>query len=68
MAWTQADIDTLKAAILERKGARSIAFSDQVVTFGSVDEMKELLAMMQDDVGATSGRPRTRYGAFSKGV
>lgn len=69
MAWTQADIDTLKSAILERKGARSIQFSDQVVTFGSIDEMKSLLALMQQDIATTAGYPsRTRFAATSKGA
>lgn len=68
MPWTQSDIDTLKTAIAERKGARSIAFSDQVVTFGSVDEMRQLLAMMEADVATTAGRSRTRYLGTSKGL
>ena len=39
MAWTQADIDALKAAITAGRGAKSIAFGDQTITFHSVDEM-----------------------------
>ena len=68
MAWTQSDIDALKAAIAAGRGARSISFGDQTVTFHSVAEMIELLRVMQDDVSATASTPRTRYAAFDKGV
>ncbi len=66
MAWTQADIDLLKQAIVDRKGARSIAFSDQVVTFDSLEDMLKLLAWMQREVSGPSSV--TRYAATSKGV
>lgn len=65
MAWTQQDVDTLKAAILSRKGARSITFSDQSVTFDSVDDMLKLLSVMQLEA---SGGTRTRYAQTSKGT
>lgn len=65
MPFTQADIDTLKQAILDRKGARSIQFSDQSITFDSIDDMLKLLSVMQSQVTGTS---RTRYAATSKGV
>lgn len=68
MAWTQTDIDALKAAISEGRGARTIAFGDQSVTFHTVEEMLVLLRMMQEDVSATASVPRTRYAAFNKGV
>lgn len=65
MAWTQADIDVLKQAILDRKGAKSVTFSDQSVTFDSIDDMLKLLSVMQQEVVGTS---RTRYAATSKGI
>jgi len=68
MAWTIADVDMLKAAIAAGGIARSITFSDQSVTFHSVDDMLKLLAMMQADVTVTEGGSRTRYAATSKGV
>lgn len=69
MAWTQADIDTLKAAIVDRKGARSIAFADQVVTFETVEDMLKLLAAMEQEVAAAAGRStRSRFAATSKGT
>lgn len=68
MAWTQSDIDTLKAAIISRQGARSITFSDQSVTFDSIDDMLKLLAVMAAEVAGASTSSRTRYAATSKGV
>jgi len=68
MAWTQTDIDTLKAAIADRKGARQITFSDRSITFDSIDDMKKLLELMERDVVTASNTPRTRYGATSKGL
>ncbi len=71
MAFTQTDVDNLKAAIAAGRGARSITFENQTVVFHSVAEMQELLRMMQDEVSSTStagGASRTRYGATSKGV
>lgn len=70
MPFTQADVDALKAAIAAGKGARSITFSDQAVTFGSVDEMIKLLALMEKDITiaeSTTGST-TRYAVTSKGV
>lgn len=68
MAWTQTDIDTLKTAIAAGKGARSIAFGDQVVTFHTIAEMLSLLSAMQQDVLASAGNTSgTRYAATSKG-
>lgn len=65
MAWTQSDIDTLKQAVIDRKGARTITFADQTVTFDSIDDMLKLLAVMQQSVAVTS---RTRYVGSSKGA
>ncbi len=72
MAWTQTDVDNLKAAIADGRGARTITFGDQSVQFHTVAEMLALLAAMQQDVSATvaeaSGGSRTRFAATSKGV
>jgi hypothetical protein len=69
MAWTQADVDALKTAIAEGRGARSISFDDQTVIFNSIDDMLKLLAVMTADVTTTAGTStRTRYAATSKGV
>ena len=69
MAWSQSDVDALKAAIADGRGARTITFGDQQVTFNSISEMLQLLATMQADVNASSGaQTRSRVAAFSKGV
>jgi hypothetical protein len=65
MAFTQADIDTLQQAILDRKGARQITFSDQTIAFDSIDDMLKLLSVMKSQLAGTS---RTRYAAVTKGV
>jgi len=69
MAWTQADIDALKRAIADGRGARAIAFGDQSITFNSPSEMLELLSVMQQDVNVTANASKTyRVAATSKGV
>lgn len=65
MAWSQTDIDTLKAAIASGSIVKQITFADQTMTFRSVDEMMTLLAIMQREATGGSG---TRYVAVSKGA
>ena len=67
-SWTQADIDTLRQAILDRKGARSITFENQTVVFESIADMLSLLSVMEAGVSVSTGTSRTRYAATSKGV
>lgn len=68
MAWTSTDVDNLKQAIADGRGARSITFENQTVTFGSIDEMLKLLAVMQASVTTAAGTSqRTRFAATSKG-
>lgn len=64
MAWTEADIATLQQAILDRKGARTIQFADQSITFESLDDMLKLLSLMNQQVSGS----RTRFAATRKGV
>ena len=69
MAWTQADIDALKTAIADGRGARSITFGDQSVSFNAPSDMLALLAVMQQDVQIVAGtRQGYRVAATSKGV
>lgn len=67
MAWTQDDINALKAAIVAGRGARSITFADQSVTFHSIDEMLKLLAVMEQEANVSTRRGH-RLAATSKGV
>lgn len=71
MAFTSSDVTLLERAIAEGRGARSIAFSDQSITFNSIAEMLALLAQMRREVAAetTTGNPSgTRYASTSKGL
>lgn len=67
MAWTSTDVAALERAIADGRGARSMTFSDQSVTFNSIDDMLKLLAVMRQGVNAAAGRSSTRYAATSKG-
>jgi hypothetical protein len=67
MAWTQADIDALKRAIADGRGARSITFGDQTITFNAPSEMLELLSVMQQEANSST-RKGYRVAATSKGV
>jgi len=53
MAFTQTDIDALKRAI--GTGALRVRFVDREVTYRSLDEMRETLRMMQNEVAAAAG-------------
>ena len=53
MAYTQTDIDNLKAAV--NSGALRVRHSDgREVTYRSIDEIRQLLAVMQSDVGSAT--------------
>jgi len=58
MAWTQTDIDKLKAAIAQ--GATKVKFADREVTYRSLDEMRETLRILQAEVDQAAGLTRTR--------
>jgi hypothetical protein len=58
MAWTQADRDALKAAIA--KGEKQVAYADRSVTYRSLDEMTQALALIESDLSATSSTPRPK--------
>jgi hypothetical protein len=69
MTFTQAQIDTFKTALLDRKGAISMSFDGQQVTFENHEQAVKFLAFMERnlDTGPT-GTSRTRYAAVTKGV
>lgn len=58
MAWTQTDIDALKAAIAQ--GALKVRFADRDVTYRSLKEMRETLAMMEEEVNADSTKRKAK--------
>lgn len=66
MAYTQADIDALRAKMITFAGVRGATMGDGQATQFSYDDAEKLLAKMEREVnGATS---RTRYAATSKDV
>ena len=65
MAFTQADLDKLDRAIVDGRGARSITFSDQSVTFHTVDDMLRLRSLIKRDVDSA---PTHRLAVTSKGT
>lgn len=67
MAWIQTDVDALKQAIADGRGARVIQFSDQRVEFHSMSEMLDLLSRMEREVN-TATIQRHRYASVSKGT
>jgi hypothetical protein len=70
MAWTQADLDKLDAAISAGGSMQSMTFAGgDSFTFRTLDEMLKLRAVMQQAVSAASGTSAAhRLAAFSKGV
>lgn len=64
MAYTQADVDRLQAAIAQ--GVKRVHFNDRDIEFRSLDEMERILAIMQADVAP--GRQRYRVATFTKGL
>lgn len=67
MAWTQAEIDILKASIAS--GERRVKYQDKEVEYRSLAEMKEILRGMEAEVSPSSVTCSTRRtGYYSKGV
>lgn len=62
-AYTQADIDALKAKILSFAGIQQTQFADQSTTF-DLEGARKLLAEMEAQVNGS----RTRYAATTKGT
>ena len=67
MAYTQDDIDRLKAVIAS--GVQRANYNGRDVTYASLDKLIALLRIMEAEVGAATGVPVTRrsYASFSKG-
>lgn len=70
MAWTQADLDKLDAAIAAGGIMQSMTFAGgDSFTFRTVDEMLKLRAIIQGALNAAAGTSMTRrLAAFSKGA
>lgn len=65
MAFTQADLDKLDRAIADGRGAQSISFADQTITFRTVDDMLKLRSLMKRQVDSALTH---RLAVVSKGT
>lgn len=65
MAWTQTDLDALKAAAA--KGERIVSFADRSVTYRSGEEILQLIKQIESELAAAAGRPKLWPGYSSKG-
>lgn len=66
MAWTQTDLDALKAAM--KRGERVVQYRDRRVEYRSMDEMIQLKNLMENEVNAVgNATPRHSLASFSKG-
>jgi hypothetical protein len=58
MAWTQADLDTLDAALA--KAEKDVTFADRRVIYRSVDEMLAARSVIAASLSAASDTPRAK--------
>lgn len=58
MAWTQTDVDALKAALAT--GALTVRYGETSTTYRSLVEMREILAIMEREVAEDAGTTRRR--------
>lgn len=65
MAWTQSQIDALKAAIAS--GVLTVRHGETLTTYRSLSEMLRVLAAMETEANAGS-RPRRTVAQFDKGL
>lgn len=63
--WTLDDYEALKKAIAQ--GALRVQYQDKSVTYYSLSEMRQILLMMEKELGIKAGSGRL-YGEFSKGT
>lgn len=67
MAYTQAQLDALDAAIAS--GTLRVRYEDRDITYRDLDELRQARQIVQADLAGQSGTPRqTRsFASFSKG-
>lgn len=62
MAWTQGDVDALKAAI--KAGRKKVKYADKEVEYHSLTEQMALLDRMELSVRSTSRRKNMSVGTY----
>lgn len=65
MAWTQSDIDTLKAAMAQ--GVKRVRYVSGEVEYQTFAEMQQLLAKMEREAHPENAAPRRTVGRFVNG-
>lgn len=68
MAFTQADLDTIDAAIASGAAVQSLTFGDQSFTFRTIDDMLKARALIAQSLNAGTGGSSYRLAATSKGA
>ena len=66
MAYTQAQLDSLEAAIAE--GARTVKYEDREVTYRSLKDMESLRRRMRLELGLVERKPVRVYAQHRKGL
>jgi hypothetical protein len=61
MAWTQTQLDALKAAYA--RGVRSVTFGDRTTVYQSQAEMAEAIARIEAELARSTTPPRPRQWA-----
>ena len=65
MAYSQTDVDALKAAIAT--GALEVKYADgRQVRYRSLSEMRQILSTMTAEVAGSTTSPRVTYSEFSR--
>ncbi len=59
MAWTQAQLDAVEAAIAS--GELTVRFGDRTVTYRSMDELLQARGVIKDSLAAESGVATDRF-------
>lgn len=65
MAYTQTQIDALKAAMAS--GVLTVRHGETTNTFRSLSEMEKQLSIMEADVAGANTRPRRTVAAYGNG-
>ena len=67
MAYTQAQLDALQAALAS--GTLRVQYEDRMITYRDLDEIRQAIQIVQGELAGQAGTPRyTRsYASFRKG-
>lgn len=67
MAWTQTQLDALNEALA--LGVTEVRYADgKTVKYRSIDEMLNIKAQMEGELGLTAARTTRKYASTSKGL